>query len=204
MKIIDVTRPLSEHVPLYPGEDLPVVIPRDHGAYRTTDLRMSSHQGTHIDAPSHYLRGGVTVDRLPLNFLIGPCLVLDVRDTGRMIEPETIIPRLGSHTRLLLRTEASDRDAFGTAFPCLSVATARALVERGVCCVGIDSPSVEEYPGDGTVHRIFLSHPTAIIELLDLSEAAEGTYTMVALPLRLEGVEGSPARVILCERGDRT
>jgi arylformamidase len=201
MKIIDITRPLSMQVPLFPGERPPVITPQDHGAYRTTNLRMSSHQGTHIDAPSHYLPGGITVDALPLTYLIGPCRVLDVRDAGRVIGPDTILPRLGSHTRLLLRTSASDLDTFDAEFPCLDTAAARALVERGVRCVGIDSPSVEEYSGDGSVHRILLSHPVAIIELLDLSRVAEGPYDMVALPLRLQGVEGSPARVILCNKG---
>jgi arylformamidase len=203
MKFFDVTRPLSEKVPLYPGEDPPSIASQDHGEYRTTNLHISSHQGTHIDAPSHYLTGGMTVDRLPFSYLIGSCLVLDMRKAEMMIEPDAIIPRIGSHTRLLLRTSASDMDTFGTDFPCLHTDTAHGLVERGVRCVGIDSPSVEEYPGDGSVHRTLLMYPAAIIELLDLSMITEGVYGMIALPLRLEGVEGSPARVILCKKGDR-
>lgn len=201
VRFIDITRPLSPQVPLYPGDSPPAIIPREHGSYRTTDLCLSSHHGTHIDAPSHFLPGGMTVDELPLSYLIGECQVLDARGAGPMIAPEAILPRLGPCTRLLLRTEASGMTRFDTSFPCLHPDTARALVARGIRCVGIDSPSVEEYPGDGSVHRIFLSHPTAIIELLDLSPVAEGNYLLVALPLRLEGVEGSPARVILCERG---
>jgi Predicted metal-dependent hydrolase len=200
VKFIDVTRALSAHVPLYPGDDPPVIIPQDHGTYRTTRLTLSSHHGTHIDAPSHFLPGGLSVDRLPMSYLIGPCQVLDVRDAGDRIPPEDIIPRLDSCTRLLLRTRASEMARFGPSFPCLQPDAARALVGRGLRCVGIDSPSVEEYPGDGSVHRTLLAHPTVIIELLDLSHTAEGIYDMIALPLRLEGVEGSPARVILCGR----
>jgi arylformamidase len=202
VKILDVTRPLSVRVPLYPGDDPPVINPRDHGTYRTTDLSLSSHHGTHIDAPSHFLPDGMTVDQLPLDYLIGTCLVLDVRKAGTVIGPDAILSRIGSHTRILLHTEASDRHSFGPEFPHLSVETAHALVDRGVRCLGIDSPSVDPYPGDGSVHRILLSHPTAIIELLDLSHVEEGIYRMIALPLRLEGVEGSPARVILSQRSD--
>lgn len=201
MKFIDITRPLSVQVPLYPGEGPPTIISRDHGTYRTTDLHMSSHQGTHIDAPSHFLWGGMTVDELPISFLIGRCLVLDVRDTGRVIEPDAIIHRMGSFSRILLRTSASEENIFGNEFPCLHKDTARALVEKGVRVVGIDSPSVEEYPGDGSVHRILLTHPTIILELLDLSTVAEGVYDLIAFPLRLKGVEASPARAILCKKG---
>ncbi len=201
MNIIDVTRPLSARIPLYPGDPPPRITPVYHGEYRTTDLCLSSHHGTHIDAPSHYLEGGLTVDQLSLSLLIGPCRVFDLRDAGQVIEPGAILPCLESHTRILLRTHASEMNTFGPEFPCLSRETARALVDQGVRCVGIDSPSVEEYPGDGSVHRILLSHHAAIIELLDLSGVKEGVYDLIALPLRLEGVEGSPARVLLCERG---
>jgi arylformamidase len=202
LKFIDVTRPLSERVPVYPGDAPPAFTVHDHGAYRTTSLRMGSHQGTHIDAPSHYLAGGESVDKIPLNNLIGPCLVIDVRPSENMITPDTILPYLGLHTRILLRTSASGADSFGTEYPCLHPLTARALVDRGVFLVGIDSPSVENYTGDGSVHRILLGHPAVIIELLDLSRVEEGVYDLIALPLRIQGAEGSPARVILCNRGE--
>jgi arylformamidase len=66
-------------------------------------------------------------------------------------------------------------------------------------CVGIDSPSIESYECDGTVHRELLSRGCIIIELLDLSKVEEGDYTLVALPLRFTGLDGSPARVVLLE-----
>jgi arylformamidase len=66
-------------------------------------------------------------------------------------------------------------------------------------CVGIDSPSIESYRCDGTVHRELLSHGCIIIELLDLSKVKDGDYTLVALPLRLTGLDGSPARVVLID-----
>jgi len=71
------------------------------------------------------------------------------------------------------------------------------ITGSGIKCVGIDSPSIESYECDGTVHRELLSHGCIIIELLDLSTVEEGDYTMVALPLRLTGLDGSPARVVL-------
>jgi arylformamidase len=66
-------------------------------------------------------------------------------------------------------------------------------------CVGIDSPSIESYECDGTVHRELLRRGCIIIELLDLSNVEEGDYTLIALPLRLTGLDGSPARVVLLD-----
>ncbi len=74
----------------------------------------------------------------------------------------------------------------------------------GTLVVGIDSPSIEAPDGDGSVHRELLGRGIAILELLDLSGVPEGDYFMVALPLRLEGLDGSPARVILFGNGDDT
>ncbi|MDD1672955.1 MAG: cyclase family protein, partial [Methanomicrobiales archaeon] len=130
--------------------------------------------------------------------LIGPCLVLDMRGSPMRIEPHHVIPRMKKHTRILLHTTASEKGNFGEEFSHLSLQTAQALTDRGIVCVGIDSPSIEEYPGDGSVHRALLSRNTVIIELLDLSDVDEGSYWLVALPLRLQGREGAPARVILC------
>jgi arylformamidase len=76
---------------------------------------------------------------------------------------------------------------------------ATALLHAGIICVGIDSPSIEAYQSDGSIHRLLLSHGITIIEFLDLSKVLEGTYWMVALPLRLQGLDGSPARVILMD-----
>jgi arylformamidase len=73
------------------------------------------------------------------------------------------------------------------------------IAELGMKCVGIDTPSIESYTGDGNVHRTILSCNCIIIELLDLSYIKKGDYDMVALPLRLKGLDGSPARVVLME-----
>ncbi|MDD1675833.1 MAG: cyclase family protein [Methanomicrobiales archaeon] len=202
MKIIDITRPLSEAIPLYPGDVPPVITPHNHGTYLTTDIHLSSHHGTHIDAPLHFLPGGLTVDSIPLQSLIGPCLVLDRTQAETIMGPELIIPYMGNHTRLLLRTVASGKESFGTEFPCIRLETARALAERGLTCIGIDSPSIEEYAGDGSVHKAFLSRNIPILEFLDLSRVNEGLYQLIALPMRLQGREGAPVRAILCPAGE--
>jgi arylformamidase len=82
-------------------------------------------------------------------------------------------------------------------YPSLSADAARLITANGLKCVGIDSPSIEIFNCDGAVHRELLGHGCIIIELLDLSQVSEGDYWMIALPLRLTGLDGSPARVLL-------
>ncbi len=197
MKITDITRPLSSDSVVYPGDFPPHFTQEDRGLYLISELRMNSHSGTHVDAPVHYLKSGRTVDTLPLSNLIGPCRVLDVSDAGSKIDMPSIMGRTSGVTRILLKTAFSGCSTFRQDYPSLTIDAARYLTTTGALCVGIDSFSIEAFVCDGSVHRELLSHGCIIIELLDLSGVAEGDYTMVALPLRLTGLDGAPARVIL-------
>jgi arylformamidase len=197
--VLDITRPLGENVPLYPGDGKPVFRRRARKGYTCTDLELTTHTGTHLDAPSHYLAGGTSVDRIPLPKLIGKARVLEVEDAGDAITAGALSGNLQGVKRVLFKTRASGARSFGPEFPHLTIDAARFLAGAGTLVVGIDSPSIEAHGGDGSVHRELLAGGTAILELLDLSGVAEGDYFMVALPLRLEGLDGSPARVILME-----
>jgi arylformamidase len=197
MRIIDITRPLSSETLVYPGDKKPIFSQRDEGKYLISDLHMSSHTGTHIDAPVHYLKSGETIDCIPLINLIGRCQVLDVSDAGNTITAEYLTGKIDNVTRLLLKTSFSGHRQFVENYPSLSFDAAHLITGKGICCVGIDSPSIESYLCNGTVHRELLGKGCIIIELLDLSSVPEGEYDMIALPLRLEGLDGSPARVVL-------
>ncbi len=199
MKIIDITRPLSEDILVYPGDSVPAFRQADHGNYLITDLHLSTHTGTHIDAPVHYLKMGDTIDTIPLLHIMGTCRVLEVSSAGTSITADHLKNRLDGVDRLLIKTSFSGTDRFIENYPCLTGDAARLITGCGIKCVGIDSPSIESYECDGTVHRELLSHGCIIIELLDLSTVEEGDYTMVALPLRLTGLDGSPARVVLID-----
>lgn len=197
--VYDVTRELTSHVVVYPGDIVPSMKQEDRGQYLLTDLSMSTHSGTHIDAPAHYLKNSETVDRIPLDRLMGRARVLDLRKVQGAIEPGHLAGRIGGVKTLLIRTWFSEKDIFDESYPALTPDAARLIQEAGITCVGIDTPSIEEYAGDGAVHRILLGGGIIILELLDLSPVGEGDYTMVALPLRLAGLDGSPARVVLCD-----
>lgn len=200
MRIYDATRPLSSSVPTYPGDPPPSFRSCWTGGYRVTRLEISSHEGTHIDAPAHCMAGGKGVDEITSEVLIGECRVLEIPHASA-ITPVDISACLGRERRILLKTPASFSSSFGEAYPHLSLQAAEALVRAGCLCIGIDSPSVEAYDGDGRVHRTLLGNGVAILELLDLSGIPEGEYRMIALPLRLEQGDGAPCRVLLMEGG---
>jgi arylformamidase len=200
VKIIDITRPLSQNILTYPGDTSPVFRQESHERYVITSLHMSTHTGTHIDAPFHYLRAGDTIDTIPITSVVGICRVLDVADAGMNITADHLKGRLDGVDRLLLKTSFSGSDRFDENYPSLTTDAARLITGNKIKCAGIDSPSVECFGGDGTVHRELLGQGCVIIELLDLSVVKEGEYNLVALPLRLTGLDGSPARVILIEK----
>jgi len=180
---------------VYPGDVAPGVTKRSREGFLITDLSLSSHSGTHIDAPDHYLFDGRTVDRLPIDLLIGPCRVIET--TATEIGREELEGRVDGATRLLLKTWFSRRTRFVAPFPALTPAGASYLVNQGVRLVGTDAPSIEADGADGSVHRTLLGLGGAVIELLDLSGVPPGDYGLIALPLRLQGGDGAPARVVL-------
>ncbi len=200
MKIIDITRTLSDKTVSYPGDTPPQFSQRDAGMYLISDLHMNSHSGTHIDAPVHYLKTGDTIDTIPLDHLIGPCRVLDVSRAGSTITAADLIGRLGNSKRILLKTMFSGEDRFRENYPHLSLDAAELLSTNGILSIGIDSFSIEAFVCDGSVHRELLGNGCIIIELLDLSGVNEGEYEMAALPLRLAGLDGAPARVVLMQQ----
>lgn len=200
MKIIDVTRPLVNGMLVYPGDRIPSFHQATQGRYLISDLHMSSHTGTHIDAPAHYINAGETIDSIPLRKLIGRCRVIDLSCWTTLITADHLKGRLDGFKRILLKTIFSGRDTFTEDYPSLSDDAADFITDTGIECIGIDSPSIESYSCDGSVHRRLLGNGCIIIELLDLSGVPEGDYELVALPLRIAGLDGSPARVILMKQ----
>jgi arylformamidase len=195
----DVTHELSEETPVYPGDIEPRFSQEDCGQYLLTGIQMSTHSGTHIDAPSHYLKNDESVDRIPVAALIGPCKVIDLSAVSGEISADDLKGRTGGTTRILLKTGCHFQGRFDPEYTSLGITGAQILTGAGITAVGIDSPSIEKFQGTGDVHRELLGKGIVVIEYLDLSLVPEGDYHMVALPLRLRGLDGSPARVVLYE-----
>src|ERR1700737_2497728 len=169
-----------------------------------SELRLGSHTGTHVDAPSHFIKGGKGIDRVDPERFIGPAYVADLRRVkggiGAVDLGKARIPR-GSR-RVLLRTSNSrwwhPARAFRTDFVYLAADGADWLVKRGVQLVGIDYLSIEGYgvPGAPT-HKRLLGAAIPILEGLDLFNARPGRWQMAAFPLRIQdGAAGFPRPIL--------
>ncbi|HZD43395.1 MAG TPA: cyclase family protein, partial [Methanomicrobiales archaeon] len=197
MRLYDATRLLSNTTPTFPGDPEIHLDMHEEGTHRVSDLHLGTHSGTHVDAPLHYLKNGTPVDRIPFSALMGACRLIEFPDVEGGIDRKDLENQIEGTEKILLKTWYSGEDSFIPEYPYLTEDAASLLVRKGINCVGIDTPSIEVMGGDGSVHRTFLSEGIAVIEMLDLSGIPPGDYWMVALPLRLEGLDGSPARVVL-------
>lgn len=199
MPCYDITRELSENAIVYPGDPEIKIKTIENSGYRVSDVRFSTHSGTHIDAPSHYLKSAMTVDKIPPEVLTGEVRVIDLTTVDGSIGRYDLKGKILGSKRVLLKTSFSGKKTFEENYQHITPEAATYLKEQGILLLGIDSPSVESFLGDGSVHRTLLENNIIIIELLDLSVVEEGTYRICALPLRLKGLDGSPARVILSD-----
>ena len=167
-------------------------------------LTMSVHAGTHVDAPSHFLADGASIDALPLERFIGPALVHAVEADRYITEAHVKTIPLDGVTRVLFKTRNSEllkkRD-YDPDFVAFSEEAARALVARGVELVGLDYLSVAHADTQVPVHRAFLDHGVILLEGIDLSAVAPGRYELMCVPLRLKGLDGAPCRAVLRDLG---
>lgn len=201
---IDLSRSLTNGMIHWPG-DRPFRWERvadltGPGTANISEITANVHVGTHIDAPLHFISGGQDVAELPLCKLCGPAVVVHLAEPRDVtiddLEQADIEPGL----RVLLRTANEalwDEPEFNQDYHGLSGEAAVWLVDHQVPLVGVDYLSVDRYHDpDKSAHYALLGNGVIIVEGLDLSQTHPGRYELVALPLRIPGSDGSPARVI--------
>jgi len=171
----------------------------DGSSVNLTTITSSPHVGTHADAPLHVRDNAPAVDALPLDAFIGAALVVDVRGPARDLDSELVERVPPGTTRLLLRTGASiATGAFPDDWPALSSDTAALLVSRGLRLLGVDAPSVDRRDSKTLeVHHALFDGGACVLENLDLREVSEGSYELLAAPLRWAGVDAAPVRALL-------
>lgn len=206
----DVSVPLTTGMAHWPGDPEPTferISEIEHGASSNVTLcRMTAHTGTHMDAPAHFLAGEKGIDAFPPSVGIGRARVLSIPASCSVVtraELETLDIQAGE--RILLKTRNSlwrwDKSDFQEGYVGIDASAAQFLMDAGVILVGVDYLSVGVFQGDGhDTHRILLSAGVWIVEGLELSEIPEGDYDLICLPLRIQGSDGSPARVVLRPR----
>jgi arylformamidase len=208
MEIYDISLPISPDLPVWPGDppvSLEQVASIGAGAEANVSrLALGVHTGTHVDAPHHFLNDGRTVESLSLEVLTGPALVVRIPDQVKQISSH-ILNEAGippGAERLLFKTSNSSLwqagvKTFANGFVAVSAEGAGWLVQRGVKLVGVDYLSIAPHNDSVPTHRTLLNAGMVILEGLDLSAVAPGSYTLYCLPLKLVGSDGAPARAIL-------
>jgi acyl-CoA synthetase (AMP-forming)/AMP-acid ligase II/kynurenine formamidase len=217
--LIDLSHPLHEGMLTFPGLNHPrteVTQLARHGVEgrATRRLVLGTHTGTHLDAPLHFIEGGGSIDQVPLSTLVGPAVVADLGPAGPL--EEISLARLQAavggrlaHPRVLLRFGWSQRFGrmdFYTESPFLAREACAWLVEQGAALVGMDVASPDDprlgygSAEDSPNHHILLGAGVILLEYLNnLEQLSAPEVFLAALPLRVRGADGAPARVIAIE-----
>ncbi len=211
MDIFDISLPISEDMPVWPGD--PAVAIRQVSMIENGDssnvsqIKMSVHTGTHIDAPKHFLNKGKTIDQLVLDKLIGEALVMALDEHVRTISAEVLSnhpqSKLLEHARkVLFKTKNSlywhsCQSVFQEDYVGIDTSGAEYLAKLDLDLIGVDYLSIATYHDTDVPHQVLLQKEIILLEGIDLSEVTEGIYTLYCLPLLLAGCEGAPARAIL-------
>ncbi len=164
-------------------------------------LDMSAHTGTHVDAPVHFIQEGSGIDSVPLDILIGPAAVVHLPGVREIGDGELKAAGIPPDTkRLLLKTENGKllgQKQFQKDYSFFTLEGAQYIIDSGVRLVAIDYLSIAAYGSGEAVHQALLGEGIVIIEGVDLREISAGPYNMIALPLKIGGCDGAPARVVL-------
>jgi arylformamidase len=205
MKIFDISPAISPELRVWPGDTPPsrevLRDMNDGGNLTLSTLRTTVHLGAHADAPSHYDAAGESIERRRLDYYLGPCQVVRV-NPGRngLVRREHVSGPIRAGRILFHTGTGTDPGQFPEDFAALSPDLVDRLNEQGVVLVGTDAASIDPFASkDLPAHRACLRHDMAILEGLALAEVPEGTYELIALPLKLTGFDASPVRAVLRE-----
>ncbi|WP_010245390.1 cyclase family protein [Acetivibrio cellulolyticus] len=206
-RILDISGVINDKTTIWPGDE-GVTLNRiqkieDGDSCNLSTLHIGIHTSTHIDAPLHFIAGGVDVSSANLDKFIGFAKVFYI-STEKCIKASDLSGLdIQSGDIVLFKTSNSSLDmtgSFNTGFVYLDESAASWLVDKDVATVGIDYLSVEDYyAGNAVTHKLLLKKGIGIIEGLRLDDVPEGEYFLSCVPLKIEGAEGSPVRAVLVE-----
>jgi arylformamidase len=201
--LYDLSPTIRPETPVWPG-DTPFQSRlswsiADGASVNLSAITTTPHLGSHADAPFHTEPRGEGMAEMPLDRYLGPCRVLRVPPQP-LIEPRHLEGiDLSNPRRLLFKSESvRDRRSFPERFTALSPEAAAFLAEKGILLVGMDTPSVDPFDSKTLdAHHALFRGGVAILEGLVLDGVPEGVYELIALPLRLAGLDASPVRAVL-------
>lgn len=196
--IYDISQPLFE-CDVFPGDSRPVkkqVMSMENGElYNLTELSMCVHNGTHVDAPCHFIRGGKGIDRIPLSKFIGPAFVAEHEGDVTALDAERILRKAaagnqGAEKKLLIRGKAV-----------VTKEAAEVFAGAKIDLIGNESQTVGPEDAPMEVHLILLGADAVLLEGIRLGAVKEGTYLLNCAPLNLTDTDGSPCRAVLTDIG---
>lgn len=191
MKIYDISQELFS-CRVYPGSDRPKRrIPRSIESgdkCNVTCLSTSVHNGTHVDAPYHFLEDGKKLDQIPLDHFVGPCYVAYHRGDVMKADAEGILKKAAGVPRILIAGPAT-----------VTAEAAEVFAESGICLLGNESQAVGPLLAPMQVHKILMLKEIVLLEGIELGAVPEGRYFLSAAPLNLGGADGAPCRAYLIE-----
>jgi len=211
MKIIDLTLTVSDKIPTFPGSPQPNLIPWENikeDGYNLELLFLSSHTGTHMDAPYHFLEKGAKIHEISLKKLVSEAALIQSRKgSGESITKTDIQKfekksgKIDGFSSVIFQTgwqRNLQKKYYFTKNPGLSVSAAKYLASKKISLVGIDSPSIDLGKDDKfSVHQIFAKKGILIVEnLANLDKIKSSKFHLVVLPLKLKNATGSPVRAI--------
>lgn len=206
-KIIDISWPIRPGMTEYKNQAKVKFFPTKiigQNSAREHDLVLTTHTGTHVDAPAHFLENGANLDEMALTGLVGQCKVFDLTNVQDKITKSDLIELEINHGEIiLLKTKNSLLDCCAKAsidFIYLDASAAEFLVSKGVKAVGVDYLGIERGQPNHETHITLLKAGVLIIEGLRLNDVLPEAYFLFCLPLKLSGLEAAPARAILLNK----
>lgn len=208
MKIYDISQEVFSCV-VFPGDPAPqreVLSSMDGGElYNLTSLHMCAHNGTHVDAPYHFIKDGKTIEQVSLKHFVGYCFVAEHQGVVTAEDAEEILRRarnIGMWGKQILMTAeeyAPDKRLLIKGNAIVSLEAAEVFAKEKLLLVGNESQTVGPEHAPMAVHKVLLGAGVVLLEGIRMSEVPEGIYLLNAAPLNLAGADGAPCRAILME-----
>ena len=194
MKITDISQELLSAA-VYEGDPTPridsIQSMEKGDLYNLSSLSMCLHNGTHIDAPGHFIKDGKTVEEIPLSAFVGECYVREHKGDISANDAREILKMARAHgagERILLKGDLT-----------VTEEAAKVFAEGDILLLGNEGQTVGPADAPMAVHLALLSHEVVLLEGIDLKNVKEGKYILSAAPINIKGAEGSPCRAWLME-----
>ncbi|MBK7965201.1 MAG: cyclase family protein [Bacteroidetes bacterium] len=202
---MDISEPISKSTIVWPGDPQAIitqVASFDIGDnYQLSEAFLNLHTGTHVDAPLHFIKEGKDVSQIRLETMMGEAKVLDASALTVISADWLMTKNLRKGDRLLFKTmkdnDIRQEKLSQMNFIALDVDAAYYLTELGIVLAGIDGLSIAKAEELNETHQVLLKNEIVIVEVLNLTGIQEGNYEMICLPIKIEGAEAAPARVLL-------